>query len=118
MTNNEAREFAIAWIADWNARDLESILAHYHDAVELTSPVVIEVLDLPDGRVKGKQNLRRYFQRGLEAHPSLHLELEDVLCGLSSVVLYYRNQRGGRTAEFMEFSQDGRVMRVAANYSA
>lgn len=118
MTKDEARKFADAWIAAWNARDLESILAHYDDAVELTSPVVVEVLGLPDGRVKGKQNLRRYFQRGLEAHPNLHFELADVLCGLSSVVLYYGNQRGSRTAEFMEFSQGGRVVRVVANYSA
>lgn len=118
MTKDEARKFANAWIAAWNAHDLESILAHYDDAVELTSPVVVEVLGLPDGRVKGKQNLRRYFQRGLEAHPTLHFELQDVLCGLRSVVLYYGNQRGSRTAEFMEFSQDGRVVRVVANYSA
>jgi hypothetical protein len=41
-----------------------------------------------------------------------------VLCGLNSVVLYYKNQKGTRTAEFMELSVAGKVARVVANYSA
>jgi hypothetical protein len=36
---------------------------------------------------------------------------------LSSIVLYYENQRGTRTGEFMEFDADGKVVRVVANYS-
>jgi hypothetical protein len=38
--------------------------------------------------------------------------------GVSSVVLYYTNQKGTHTAEFMEFSASGKVARVVANYSA
>jgi hypothetical protein len=38
--------------------------------------------------------------------------------GLSSVVLLYTNQKGTRTAEFMQLSSIGKVTRVAANYSA
>jgi predicted ester cyclase len=68
--------------------------------------------------VKGNANLRDYFQRGLEAYPDLHFHLEDVLCGVNSVVLYYKNQKGGRTAEFMEMSASGKVARVVANYTA
>jgi hypothetical protein len=33
-------------------------------------------------------------------------------------VLYYTNQRGTHTAEFMELSAAGKVTRVVANYSA
>ena len=44
--------------------------------------------------------------------------LEDVLWGVNSVLLYYINQRGTRTAEFMELSAIGKVARVVANYSA
>jgi predicted ester cyclase len=62
--------------------------------------------------------LRDYFQRGLEAYPELHFHLEDVLSGVNSVVLYYTNQKGSRTAEFMELSASGKVARVVANYSA
>jgi len=48
----------------------------------------------------------------------LHFELEDLLCGLNSVVLYYINQKGTHTAEFMEISDMGKVVRVVAHYSA
>jgi len=117
MTEEDARKFASAWIDAWNSHDLDAILSHYHDAVELTSPVAARLLSLPDGKVLGKENLRAYFRRGLEAYPNLHFELQDLLCGLNSLVLYYTNQSHTRTAEFMEFSADGKVIRVVANYS-
>lgn len=117
MTAEHAWDFANHWISAWNAHDLEAILAHYDDAVELTSPVAARLLALPDGKVSGKANLRAYFRRGLEAFPQLHFQLHDVLAGLNSVVLYYQNQSGSRTAEFMEFSAEDKVARVVANYA-
>jgi len=91
-------------------------MEHYEDAIELTSPVAARLLGSSDGKVIGKANLRAYFQRGLEAYPELDFRLEDVLWGVSSVVLYYTNQKGTRTAEFMELSAGGKVTRVVANY--
>ncbi len=117
MTKEEANTLAHHWIAAWNAHDLDSILAHYDESVELTSPAAAQLLSIPDGKVIGKPNLRAYFQRGLAAYPELHFHLTDVLCGLNSVVLYYTNQKGTRTAEFMELSPNGKVKRVVANYS-
>jgi predicted ester cyclase len=76
------------------------------------------LLGVSDGRVFGKANLRAYFQRGLGAYPGLHFHLEDVLWGITSVVLYYTNQTGTRTGEFMELSGAGKVARVVANYNA
>jgi predicted ester cyclase len=105
-------------VAAWNAHDLELILTHYDDVVELTSPVAAQLLGTPDGKVSGKANLRAYFERGLAAFPELHFHLEDVFWGVSSVVLCYLNQKGTRTAEFMELSATGKVARVVANYSA
>ena len=118
MTRDDARKLAKEWIAAWNAHDLEMILTHYDEAVELTSPAAAQLLGVPDGRVVGKANLRAYFQRGLDAYPELRFELEDVMWGLNSVVLCYKNQKGTRSAEFMELSAGGKVVRVVANYSA
>jgi len=118
VTKEEAWKLANEWVAAWNAHDLEAILSHYEEAVELTSPVAAQLLGRADGKVVGKANLRAYFKRGLEAYPELRFELEDVLWGLNSVVLYYKNQKGTRTAEFMEVSASGKVARVVANYSA
>jgi predicted ester cyclase len=93
-------------------------MSHYEDAVELTSPVAAQLLGSAGGKIIGKENLRAYFQRGLEAYPELRFHLEDVLSGVNSVVLYYTNQKGTRTGEFMEFSEIGKVARVVAHYSA
>jgi predicted ester cyclase len=118
VTKDEAWKLADHWVAAWNAHDLDLIMTHYEDAVELTSPVAAQLLGTADGKVAGKAKLRAYFQRGLEAYPGLQFRLENVLWGMNSVVLYYVNQKGTRTAEFMELSADGRVVRVVANYSA
>jgi hypothetical protein len=118
VTRDEACKLAEHWIAAWNAHDLDQIMTHYEDTIELTSPVAAQLLGTPDGRVYGKANLRAYFQRGLQSYPELHFRLSDIFLGVSSVVLLYTNQRGTHTAEFMEFSATGKVARVVANYSA
>ncbi|MGA2810625.1 MAG: nuclear transport factor 2 family protein [Candidatus Acidiferrum sp.] len=118
MTRDEAWSLANHWVAAWNAHDLDLIMTHYEDAVELISPVAARLLGTPDGRVSGKANLRAYFERGLQAFPELQFRLEDVLWGVNSVVLYYTNQKGTRTAEFMEVAATGQVTRVVANYNA
>ncbi len=118
MTRDEAQKLANDWVTAWNAHDLDEIMTHYEDAIELTSPVAAQLLGTPDGKVAGKANLRAYFQRGLEAYPELRFHLEDVLWGVNSVVLYYKNQKGTRTGEFMELSANGKVVRVVANYGA
>ena len=116
MTREDAWNLANHWVAAWNAHDLDLILMHYDDAVELTSPVAGQLLSTSDGKVIGKANVRAYFQRGLSAYPELRFRLEDVLWGVNSVVLYYTNHKGTRTAEFMELSASGKVVRVVANY--
>lgn len=118
MTRDEAWNLANHWIAAWNAHDLDLIMTHYGDAIELTSPVAARLLGAPGGKVAGKENLRAYFDRGLQAYPELQFRLESVLWGVNSVVLYYINQVGTHTGEFMEVSADGKVIRVIAHYSA
>src|SRR4029079_10145569 len=118
MTREQAATLANDWVAAWNAHDLDRIMSHYDDAVELTSPIAAELLGSSDGKVTGKANLRAYFQRALEVYPDLQFNLEDVLCGVKSVVLYYRNQKGTRTREFTATSENGKVARVIAHYSA
>jgi ketosteroid isomerase-like protein len=117
VTREDAWRLANDWVAAWNAHDLDLIMGHYDEAVELTSPAAALLLGKADGKVAGKLNLKDYFQRGLAAYPELQFRLEDVLWGVNSVVLYYGNQKGTRTAEFMELSADGKVLRVVANYS-
>lgn len=117
MTRDEAWKFAERWISDWNAHDLQAVMTHYDDTVVLTSPVAASLLGTEHGTVTGKVDLRAYFERGLAAHRQLHFELKEVLWGLHSIVLYYANHTGSHTAEFMELSATGKVVRVVANYN-
>src|SRR5262245_23789958 len=112
-----ARAIAKATIDAWNSHDLERILEHYSDEIELVSPVAAERLGDPSGTVRGKAALRDYFKRALDAYPNLRFDLEDVMWGLKSVVLYYANQRGTMTGEFMEIDEAGKISKVVANYS-
>lgn len=118
LTEAEALQFASDWVRAWNAHDLDAIMSHYSQNVVLTSPAAAKLLNDPSGTVSGKEALRAYFKRGLEAYPNLTFELLDVMAGLSSIVLYYLNQKGTKTAEFMEFGANQKVARVVANYSA
>jgi predicted ester cyclase len=117
ITEDKARDFAAHWIHAWNSHDLVDILSHYAEDVVLVSPVAARILNDPAGTVRGKDALRAYFQKALEAYPNLRFNLLDTLWGLSSVVLYYVNQKGTKTGEFMEFDSHGRVVRVVANYN-
>ena len=53
LTRDEAWHLANAWVAAWNARDLDRIMTHYDDAVELTSPIAAQLLGTTDGKVLG-----------------------------------------------------------------
>lgn len=118
LTEEIARQFAREWVDAWNAHDLERILSHYAPDVVLRSPVAARVVPESRGEIRGIDGLRAYFARGLAAIPNLRFDLVEPLWGLSSIVLYYDNNRGNRTAEFMEFDHSGKVTRVVANYSA
>ena len=117
LEEHQARELADHWVKAWNSHDLDRIMAHYADDVVLISPVAVKILGDPSGRVTGKAALRAYFKRALGVYPNLRFELVDLMWGLESVVLYYVNQKGSKTGEYMEIDPTGKVSKVVANYS-
>lgn len=104
------------WVAAWNAHDLERILSHYAEDVELTSPLVARLTDGKESVVRGRAGLRDYFARGLQAFPTLHFDFIRLYCGVRSCVLEYHSVNGLRSAEVMEFDDHGKVRRVLAHY--
>ena len=117
LTKEKAHELAEHWVQAWNSHDLDAIMSHYVEDVVLVSPVAAKLLGDPSGTVKGKPALRGYFQKGLEFYPQLRFDLIDVMFGLSSMVLYYANQKGTKTGEFMEVDAIGKIVRIVANYA-
>lgn len=105
------------WLAAWNARDLERILAQYADTVEFHSPFVAKLTGKAAGVLHGKTALRDYFARELAAYPELHFEFIRLYPGVGSCVLEYRSVNHLRAAQAMEFDGLGKIRRVQAHYA-
>lgn len=110
-----AEHFAQEWIDAWNAHDIERVLTHYTDDFEMSSPVIIRVVGEPSGKLRGKAQVRAYWERALAGLPDLRFELVHTLIGVDSVVLYYHSGHGA-SAEVFHFNAAGKVDRSSAHY--
>lgn len=111
-----ARQFAEDWVAAWNRRDLEAILSHYTDDIILQSPLALERLGLPEGRVSGKAAVRAYFQHGLDMTPNLHFELIDVLIGVDGVTILYSRETNTLVGDVTVLNDQYQVIEYRAYY--
>jgi hypothetical protein len=117
MTEAQAQEFALEWIAAWNSHDLDRILGHYTEDVEVTSPLVEAVLGPGAMTLQGKPAVRVYWEQALARFPDLHFILFRAYAGPRSVVLHYQSVQALVAAECLELDQAGRVRRVLAHYA-
>ena len=117
MDHDVAQEFARNWYAAWNAHDLERILSHYADDVEMASPLVAMLTGNFDGRIIGKESLRGYFAAGLAKYPALHFEPLELFVGVNSLVLHYVSASGQPAAEVVFFDDHGKIARYLAHYA-
>lgn len=95
--------FVDEWIAAWNARDVEGVLAHFTDDVVFSSPVAKQVLEGSDGVLRGKSALREYWLLALSRVPDLHFELVGVYVGVGVIAINFRNQLGKLANEILIF---------------
>src|SRR3954452_24543350 len=115
MDHRRAIEFAAEWERNWNAHDLDALLAHFADDVVFTSPVAAQLLPDCDGVIRGKDALRAYWSRALGLLPHLRFTVEGVYAGLDAIVINYRNHAGNRVCEYLAFA-DGLVVSGHATY--
>ena len=112
-----AKEFAEEWIAAWNSHDLERIFSHYTDDFEMSSPFIVQRMKVPSGTLEGKENIRPYWQIGLEQNPPLRFTLTDVLVGANSVTILYLNQKNISVVEVLFFNENGKATSGFAHYA-
>jgi hypothetical protein len=117
MTEADAQRFAIEWVESWNSHDLERILSHYSEDVEVTSPLIETLLGPGRFSVRGKKALRTCWGPALERYPDLRFVLFRAYAGPNSLVLHYQSVQGLVAAECMELDADGAVRRVLAHYA-
>ncbi len=110
-----AQRFAKHWVEAWNAHDLPTILSHYTEDFQLSSPYIAQLANEPSGTLKGKSLVAAYWSTALEKMPTLHFDLLQVLVGAESVTIYYRGVRG-LAAEVFFFNEKGLVVQACAHY--
>jgi len=115
MTRDGALRWAEQWVADWNARDLAAVLAHFEDGVEFTSPRALAVVGV--ATVRGKPALFDYWTRALAAIGSLRFTLRRISWDpdTSELAIFYDRDVDGRcdrAAEVLQFGGSGRVARA------
>jgi acyl-CoA thioesterase FadM/ketosteroid isomerase-like protein len=121
MTEATAQQFARAWIAAWNRRDAEAVLAHYADDAVFISPKAEKFVGSP--RVEGKAALRSYWQTALSRLQHLEFALDEAIWSARAqtlTVVYYsslQDQPPVRVAEIMRF-RGGRIVHGEALYGA
>ena len=63
-----AEHFTKEWIDSWNSHDLDRILFHYSDNFEMSSPVIVTIAGEPSGKLKGKNSVGAYLEKGIRTH--------------------------------------------------
>jgi ketosteroid isomerase-like protein len=106
MTTADPITFAHAWLDGWNRHDVEAVLEHFTDDVVFSSPIAARLFPDTGGLIRGKAALRTYWLEALGQVPDLRFELLDVYAGVNSVVIHYRNQKGGLVNEVLLFDGD------------
>ncbi|UVO12217.1 nuclear transport factor 2 family protein [Mycobacterium sp. SVM_VP21] len=112
----DATAFSRQWVQSWNSLDVDSVLAHFHDHVVFTSPVAAELYPETAGIIRGKSDLRHYWNGALQRIPDLHFVIEAVYRGIDTVVINYRNQKGGLVNEVLRFNDEGLVIEGHGTY--
>ena len=106
------------WIAAWNARDLERVLALYAENFEMTSHHIHAMGFHASGTLRGKDRVRNYWATALARLPDLHFELIDLFISPDSVVVFYRNERGRNICEYLRLDAHGKIAQASGNYGA
>jgi hypothetical protein len=121
MTYESMMAFAEDWIAAWNRRDVNAVLAHFADDAQFVSPVARSFVGRPV--LRNKQELADYWRAALDRISVLEFRLDhatwDERCRELNVV-YEANLNGERkrACELMRFDVSGRQIRGGALYGA
>ena len=115
MNQPEVEVFAQRWIAAGNSHELEPILSHCAEKVEITSPFLAAAKDNVRVTLRGKPAVREYWSRALARYPDLQFVVQAAYPGVNSVVIEYLSVHRLTAAECMCFDNRGMVVRVIAH---
>lgn len=112
-------ENARSWIAAWNRRDVEAVLAGFHPDATFRSPIAEKTLGYAE--LTGVSALRDYWTKALAGVEMLQFTLVDVVCDETrqSMVVVYIAALGAEVRQACEIFRfkDGRKISGEALYS-
>lgn len=116
-----AERFAEQWAAEWSAKDVEAVVAHFAANARFVSPRAMETVGKP--AVEGTDELRAYWQAAVGGISSLQFTVDRALWDPErrELAIVYTSDRDGvrmRACEFMRFDQGDRVVEGEAMYGA
>ena len=100
---SDGRAFAQAWLAAWNAHDLDAVMRLFHDDVVFTSPLAAKVVPESQGVLRGKDALRAYWGAALAQLPDLHFELTNLFAGVDTLLIGFRMNGEPERFEILRF---------------
>ena len=121
MTYQSMMSFAESWIAAWNRRDVEAVLAHYSEEAQFVSPVARNLVGRPI--LRNKKELEDYWRTALARISTLEYKLDHAAwdakrCELNVVYEANLNGERKRACEIMQFDAAGLQVRGEALYGA
>ncbi|SNZ02541.1 SnoaL-like domain-containing protein [Persephonella hydrogeniphila] len=108
--------FVKEWIISWNTREIEKIISHYSDEVEISSPMIKKVGFSENGLLKGKENVKNYWKSALKRFPDLYFELIDYTVGENCVTVFYISVADLLAMETLWFDSEGKIKKVNVCY--
>lgn len=113
-SDHQTRPIAEAWLAAFEARDLDALLALYSENATHTSPKIRERHPDTGGELRGRAAMRAWWQDSFDRLPSLCYIATQITAGPDSVVLEYIRRLDGvpdlPISESFDV-RDGRIIR-------
>lgn len=117
LSRDFAERFAHEWIAAWNARDLERIVAHVDDDFEALSAPAAGPAGGSGAALRGKAAARALWHKALRSLPPPRFELLGVFVGARGLAIHYRDQLGRLAVEVLDLGPRGRIVRAWAHHA-
>ena len=101
------------WADNWNRRDVEAVLEHFHDDVVFTSPTALAVVGVPV--VRGKAALRAYWKTAMAHIASMRFTIDHIVwdpahAELAIIYLAEADGKSRRVSENLTFNEAGQVV--------
>jgi ketosteroid isomerase-like protein len=118
LTTEKTADYVKRWVAAFESKDLDRVLAFYTNDVIFHSPLIARLSHDPGGTVQGKAALRAYVMKGFEVFDHIKFTVLDVLRGVDSIAIHYKGITGTHVVEVLFFDKDGMVRESYVHYAS